>query len=349
MVLAQTEGTRLMTGVFSKKWLRSEIGWPLLLVMLSIPVPGRADSEALILGGVPGSPLHETRFADWIEATRIAMVETFGFGEDNVVVLQNREARGEDIRNAFASFAERLTADDTFFLFFIGHGSFDGTEYKFNTMGADLTAADYSEMLDSIDAGRAVVVNATNSSGGAIEQFAAENRVVVTATRTGTERNDTIFYDHFLEALDDAASDEDKNERLSVWEAFRYATLAVERFYEEQNRLATEHPQISDNGREKTGVDPDEMPSLARLINFNAAAEINVADPVLRTLLEERNQLESDIEALRFIQDTMSEQEYELGMEELLIELALKNQEARAREANTSEADPAEPNPAEQN
>ena len=338
-----------MTGARSKKWRRSTIGSLLLLGMLSVPVAGWADSAALILGGVPGSPLHETRFAEWIAATRTAMVETFGFAEDNVVVLQNREARGDDIRNAFRSFGERLTSDDTFFLFFIGHGSFDGTEYKFNTMGADLTAADYSEMLASIDAGRSVIVNATNSSGAAIESFAGENRVVVTATRTGTERNDTIFYDHFLEAIGDAASDEDKNERLSVWEVFRYATLGVERFYEEQNRLATEHPQISDNGREKTGVDPDEMPSLARLINFNAAAEINVADPVLRTLLGERNQLESDIEALRFIQDTMSEQEYELRMEELLIELALKNQEARAREADIPRSSPAEPNSAEPN
>ena len=332
-----------MTGARSKNWRPPTIGSLLLLVILAVPVAGWADSAALILGGVPGSPLHETRFAEWIDATRTAMVETFGFAENNVVVLQNREARADDIRNAFRSFSERLTSDDTFFLFFIGHGSFDGTEYKFNTMGPDLTAADYSDMLASIDAGRSVIVNATNSSGAAIESFAGENRVVVTATRTGTERNDTIFYDHFLQALGDSASDEDKNERLSVWEVFRYATLGVERFYEEQNRLATEHPQISDNGREKTGVDPDEMPSLARLINFNAAREINVADPVLRTLLEERNQLESDIEALRFIQDTMSEQEYELRMEELLIELALKNQEARAREADVPETSPVGP------
>jgi hypothetical protein len=344
MVLEKTEGTCLMIGARSKKSLRLTIGSLLLLGLLSVPVAGRADSAALILGGVPGSPLHETRFAEWIEATRIAMVETFGFAEDDVVVLQNREARGDDIRNAFTSFGNRLTADDTFFLFFIGHGSFDGREYKFNTMGTDLTAADYSEMLASIDAGRSVIVNATNSSGAAIESFAGENRVVVTATRTGTERNDTIFYDHFLDALNDAASDEDKNERLSVWEVFRYATLGVERFYEEQNRLATEHPQISDNGREKTGVDPDEMPSLSRLINFNAAAEINVADPLLRTLMEERNQLESEIEALRLIQDTMSEDEYGFRMEELLIELALKNQEARSREATTLESTPEEPN-----
>ena len=236
--------------------------------LLLIPSAAWADSAALILGGVPGSPVHETRFSEWVEATRTAMIETFGFDEKNVIVLQNREARAEDIRSTFADLGGRLTADDTFFLFFIGHGSFDGREYKFNTMGADLTAADYNELLSSIDAGRSVIVNATNSSGAAIEPFAAQGRVIVTATRTGTERNDTIFYDYFLEALADVASDEDKNERLSVWEVFRYATLAVERFYKEQNRLATEHPQISDNGREKTGVDPDEMPALGPVDPF---------------------------------------------------------------------------------
>jgi hypothetical protein len=327
MVLAKAERVGLM--------VRSIV----LLLMVS---PGLvwADSVTLILSGVPGSPAHETRFSEWTEATRQTMVDTFGFQEENVLVLQNRDARAQDIREIFSQLDARLTQDDTFFLFFIGHGSFDGTDYKFNTMGADLTASDYNDLVSSLDAGRTVIINATNSSGGAIEELAAENRVIVTATRTGTERNDTVFYDYFLEALTDGASDEDKNERLSVWEAFRYATLAVERFYSEQNRLATEHPQISDNGRENTGAEPDETPTLARLINFNSQLDAAVADPALRALMEQRDQLEADIEALRLISDTMPPEEYESRMEALLIELALKNQEVRGREQETEGDNP---------
>ena len=305
-----------------------------ILLVLFTPTLVWADSAVLILSGVPGSPEHAERFNEWADATEAAMLDTFDFDAANVRVLRNREARAQNIRDAFAELKDRIGPDDVFFLFFIGHGSFDGREYKFNTMGADLTAADYDLLLSSFGARRSVIINATNSSGAAIDQLAAENRVIVTATRSGTERNDTIFYDYFLEALADSASDEDKNERLSVWEAFRFATLGVERFYEEEGRLATEHPQISDNGGEKTSVDPDEMPVLARLIHFNVERDIEVSDPVLRTLLEEQDNLESDVEALRLVRDTMSPEEYESLMEELLIALALKSQEVRERESN---------------
>ena len=303
-----------------------------LLLAISMPAAAVADSAVLILNGVPGSPDHAERFIEWTEATRNAMIETFGFAADDVVVLSNREARAADIRDAFAGLAERVSTADVLFVFFIGHGSFDGTQYKFNILGPDLTASDYGVLLSSVGAGRTVIVNTTNSSGGVIEALAAQNRVIITATRSGTERNDTVFYDHFLEALTETASDEDKNDRLSIWEAFRYATLAVERFYTEENRLATEHPQISDNGREKTGVDSEEMPVLARLIHFNTTPEIKTSDPVLRRLLEQRRKLEEQIESLRLIKDAMPAPEYDAQMEALLIELALKSQEIRARE-----------------
>ena len=308
------------------------ISTPAAAVAISTPAAAVADSAVLILSGVPGSPDHAERFIKWTEATRTAMIETFGFAEDDVVVLSNREARADDVRNAFAGLAERVGPADVLFVFFIGHGSFDGTEYKFNILGPDLTASDYDVLLSSVGAGRTVIVNTTNSSGGAIETLAAQNRVIITATRSGTERNDTIFYDHFLEALTETASDEDKNERLSIWEAFRFAALAVERFYTEENRLATEHPQISDNGREKTGVDSEEMPVLARLIHFNTTPEIETSDPVLRRLLEQRRKLEEQIESLRLIKDAMPASDYDAQMEALLIELALKSQEIRARE-----------------
>ena len=309
-----------------------------VLVVLCLPVLARADSVALILNGVPGSPAHEERFSEWTEATRSALVDTFGFDPENVVTLER--ARAEDVESAFGRLGERVDSDDVFFLFMIGHGSFDGNAYKFNIVGPDLAAADYDRLLSSVGAGRFVVVNATNSSGGGIEDLAGPNRVIVTATRTGTERNDTVFYDHFLEAFADAASDEDKNERLSVWEAFRFATMGVERFYEEETRIATEHPQISDNGGEKTGLDTEEMPTLARVVHFNVEGEIDVADPALRALLERRRELEAELDALRLVADALPADEYEGRLEELLVALALTNQEIRAMEGAGETSDP---------
>jgi hypothetical protein len=301
----------------------------LLGLSLLPPVTAHADSLALILNGIPGSPDHEARFREWTEATREALVDDFGFSPDDVVVLTRPNE--EDIRGAFGAFGARAEADDVFYLFLIGHGSYDG-EYKFNIARADLTAADYAGLIDSLGVGRSVVINATTSSGGSIDALKAPNRVVVTATRTGSERNDTVFYQYFLEGLTTPTSDEDLNERLSVWEAFRYAAMAVTRHYEEQNLIATEHPQISDNGGDPTGVEPEEIPTLAQLTHLNTATDLEVEDPVLRGLLEDRNRIEGEIAALRANQETMTETEYDDQLEALLVELALKNQEIRAQE-----------------
>lgn len=303
--------------------------WILLCLLCLPPSVARADSLALILNGIPGTPEHEARFNEWTEATRAALVDTFGFNPDDVAVLTRPNA--EDVRAAFGELASRTDEDDVFYLFLIGHGSYDG-EYKFNIARSDLTASDYADLIDSLGVGRSVVINSTTSSGGSIEALRAPNRVVVTATRSGSERNDTVFYQYFLEGLTTPTSDADLNERLSVWEAFSYAALGVARHYEEQNLLATEHPQISDNGGEPTGAEPEEIPTVAQLTHLNSATELDVADPVLRGLMEDRNRIEGDLASLRANQDNLTEGEYEDQLEALLVELALKNQEIRARE-----------------
>jgi hypothetical protein len=319
MVLAKEKGICLMARLT-------------LVLLLLVPAAARADSLVLILNGIPPTPEHEAQFGEWTDKTRTALVENFGFPEDAVVVLPRPNA--EDIRNAFQGFAGRVGADDVFYLFLIGHGSYDGRDYKFNIVREDLTASDYSDLLSSLGAGRSVVINPTISSGASIEALRGPDRVVVTATRTGTERNDTTFYTHFLDALANPASDEDLNERLSVWEAFRYAAMSVARSYQERNLLATEHPQISDNGGEPTGADPEEIPALAQLTHFNTATDLDVEDPVLRALLEERSQLEAAIAGLRVDRGFLPEAEYERRLEDLLVELALKNREIRAREGD---------------
>jgi hypothetical protein len=196
-----------------------------LVLMMSAPFSVLADSSALILSSVPGSPQHEERFKGWTDNTRKVLIEKFGFSEDRVVVLTGRTT-AEDIRKTFAQLKGQLKPADAFFLFFIGHGSF-AEDYKFNISGPDLTAADYSRLLSTLAVGKTVIINATSASGGSIEAFAGKNRVVVTATRSGGEGNETIFYGHFLEALQNAEADEDKDQKTSVWEAFKYANAAV--------------------------------------------------------------------------------------------------------------------------
>jgi len=300
--------------------------------ILFLPVSILADSSALIVRGVAGSPEHETKFDKWTEGTQKALVEKFGFSPDRVIVLSDKKSAQAEIQKAFATLKQQLKPADTFFLFFIGHGSGEDGVYKFNISGPDYTADDYSKLLSTLPGGRMVIVLGTPASGAAIEKFAGKNRVVISATRSGQEGNDIVFYDYFLEALESPAADEDKDQKISVWEAFKYAVAGTERFYKEEGRLATEHPQISDNGTEKTDAKAKEPPLLARSTSFVVDRPIVSSDPKTQALLNQRKELEQKIEALRINKSSIPAADYDKQLEELLVQLALKNQEIRQQE-----------------
>lgn len=304
----------------------------LILLVFLLPLSSAfADSSALILTGVAGSPEHAEKFNKWTTGIQKALIDKFGFSADRVIILSDKKTAQAEIKKAFVTLKQQLKPLDTFFLFFIGHGSSE-EGYKFNISGPDFTAAEYNTLLGTLTVGRIVIVNGTNSSGAAIEPFAGKNRVIITATRSGSEGNDTVFYNYFLEALQNNAADEDKDQKVSVWEAFKYAVAGVDRFYKEEGRLSTEHPQISDNGLDKTGATSKDIPLLARSTSFQVDRPIVSSDPRLQALLNEKKEIEQKIEALRVNKSGIPEAEYEKQMEEMLVQLALKNQQIREQE-----------------
>ena len=305
---------------------------PLMVLLLFVPAFALADSSALILRGVAGDPEHEQKFEKWTAGTAKALVDKFGFSADRVIVLTDKKTAQAEIQKAFATLKQQLKPLDTFFLFFIGHGSGEDGQYKFNISGPDYTADDYNKLLGTLNVGRIVIVAATPASGASLDKFAGKNRVVITATRSGQEGNDIVFYDYFLEALQGTAADEDKDQKVSVWEAFKYAVAGTERFYKEEGRLATEHPQISDNGTEKTDAKAKEPPLVARSTSFVVDRPIVSSDPKIQTLLNQRKELEQKIEALRINKNSIPAPEYDKQLDELLLQLALKNQEIKQQE-----------------
>src|SRR5437867_1126394 len=287
-----------------------------LAFALLLPSAAWADSSALILRGVAGSEEHEQKFEKWTAGTSKALVDKFGFSADRVIVLTDKKTAQAEIQKAFATLKQQLKPLDTFFLFFIGHGSGEDGQYKFNISGPDYTADDYNKLLGTLNVGRIVIVAATPASGASLDKFAGKNRVVITATRSGQEGNDIVFYDYFLEALQGTAADEDKDQKVSVWEAFKYAVAGTERFYKDEGRLATDHAQISDNGVDKTDAKAKEPPLVARSTSFQVDRPVVSSDPKMQALLNQKKEIEQQIEALRFNKSSMLAADYDKQMEE---------------------------------
>jgi hypothetical protein len=298
----------------------------ILVAMLLFPILAHAESSALIISGAPGDEEHTKKYTAWTESTRLVLVGEMGFLPNRVIVLSNEKATQAEIKDAFAKIKDQLKPADSFFLFLIGHGSYDGLEYKFNNVGPDLTGSDFSKLLATLSASRIVVVNSSSNSGGATEAMAGKNRMIVSATKTGFEGNDTVFYEYFLAGLQKSAADENKDQKVSVWEAFKFAVDGVERFYKDTGRIATEHPQISDNGSPMSGV-VSSAPVMANLTSFNVDRPVTVADAKLQTLLDEQKQIQQKIEALQINKASMSPADFDKQIEDLILQLAQKTQQ----------------------
>jgi hypothetical protein len=140
-----------------------------------------------------------------------------------------------------------MTRDDVCLVLLIGHGTFDGTDAKFNLVGPDLESAEWLSLLKPL-AGRVVLVNTSSASFPFLERLSGPRRIVITATDSAAQRYDTVFPEYFIRALTDSHADLDKNERISVWEEFAEASARVKRYYQQRGQLSTEHALLDDNG-----------------------------------------------------------------------------------------------------
>ena len=215
----------------------------------------------------------------------------------------------------------------------IGHGTFDGREAKFNLTGPDLGVEDLKSMLARFERPIAVV-NCTSASGAFLKGLSAKGRAVVTATRSGDEINFARFGDYMSQAIADPAADLDKDDQVSLLEAFLTASKRAEEFYKSDGRLATEHALIDDNGdglgtpadwfrgvratkRAKDGAELDGARSRQLHLVPNEREFKLSADARAR-----RDELELALEQLRGRKEKLAEDEYYRQLKPILVELS---------------------------
>jgi hypothetical protein len=191
----------------------------LAATLLVLPTLAGAASFTFVVAGLGGEPEYEQRFREQAvaiaEAAKKAATE-----QSQVVVLTGEQARRDSVKREFQEFAAKMKANDNATVVLIGHGTYDGEEYRFNVPGADITGSDLTQLFDKMPAKQQLIVNATSSSGATIEQWQRPDRVVVTATKSGGERTATRFAQFWAQAVSGGAADVNKDEVVTAAEAF---------------------------------------------------------------------------------------------------------------------------------
>jgi hypothetical protein len=284
-----------------------------------------ASTFYVTVAGLGGEPDYEQRFTS--QAQEIDKLLHGSSTDAKVTTLSGPQATKANLQNALAAVSRDAKPGDAFVLMLIGHGSFDGYDYKINLPGPDISGVELASMLDRIPCTRQLVVNMTSASGGSRASLEKANRVVITATKSGNEKNATVFARFWVEALRDPSADTDKNENVSALEAFTYASRKTAEFYDTQKRLATEHPTLEDTGQ----GDGERKPSPENGEGLKAAqfsllrigsAQVAANTPEKKALLEKRDQLEEQIDKLKYEKAAMAADEYRKQLQGLLLELA---------------------------
>lgn len=288
---------------------------------------------ALILVGAAVDENRAQSFERWAFSLRELLRGDYGYSGDQVLLLLgdssgesvDGSSREDSIRSTFQTLARTIKPGDQFTMLLIGHGTGRGENAKFNIVGPDITGPQFAKLMDSINTQNIVVVNTTSASHDFSKALAANGRVIVSATRSPAEKYDTVFPHFFVEALRDHAADRDKNGRVSVLEAFRFAKNGVDSYFKERGILPSERAVLDDNGDGVFSDRPDSRGDgrLAQIayLDVAVAASGDLA-PEAAALRMQMNNLERDIFNLRSSKSQLGEADYWAQLEPLLIELA---------------------------
>jgi len=298
-----------------------------------------ATKYAVILTGPSVGEETISTFRQWSFSLHDILIRDYGYSSDAITLLIERgeEAFPDnprvdgacDIAGIQAQFAElqsKVQPGDQLTIFLIGHGSGRDEESKFNIVGPDITGEQFASILDNFESQDLVIVNTTSASYGFSTSLSGEGRVVISSTRSPAERYDPIFSRYFIEALENKNGDRDKNNRVSMLEAFTYARQSVDQWYEDQGRLASEHAGLDDNGDVLFSLDPTPTELDGRLAEI-AYLDVLVSEnedlsPEALALKARVQQLERNVFILRGRKADFLEDDYWQQMESLLIDLA---------------------------
>ncbi len=302
-----------------------------VLILGCATVAGAQDAggtHLVVISGVSGEPRIGAQWQGMTLALHTAATQRFGIAASRVTVLTEDSTRDADrvrgrsskatIERVLGGLARSLTVSDRLVVIIIAHGSSLTGATRVNLTGPDMTPADFARLLAPATTPAIAFIHTGSASGEFAEALAGPRRIVITATKSAREQNETLFPGPFVRALTTDDGDTDKDGRVSLLEAFTYAQREVAQYFTAGNLLPTEHPLLVDGaegGRART---------------FYLQQTSGSEGPLSAAALQARAEVQARIDSLRARRSTMTEEAYLEALEPLIVELAERTRALRA-------------------
>lgn len=290
-----------------------------------------ARQELIVIIGAPGTDEYRTAFETWAARWKVAAERAAA----DCTVIGAGDHSAADLKELTAAIAASIAVETTepLWIVFIGHGTFDGRTASLNLSGPDMTSPQIAEMLQTAKRPIAFIACASCSSPF-INALSAPDRIVITATKDGNQIQYSRFGDAMSQAIGGLDADINRDGQTSLLEAWLFASRRTAEFYATEGRLVTEHALLDDNGdskgtraevyeadRLKTNIEnADQLDgTLASRWHLVRSDEERRLTPEQR---QTRDDLELQLEELRRRKDELTDAEYLLQLEPILVPIA---------------------------
>lgn len=291
---------------------------------------GDESQQIIVVVGAEGTAEFGQMFGEWADRWQ----STAEAGEIPCRVI-GRDSATDDRKQLEQSLSQAgsVQTSEPLWIVLIGHGTYDSRVARFNLRGRDISAAEISDALASVQRPVAVI-NCTSCSAPFINALTGPNRTVISATKDGGEFQFARFGAAMSEAIGGLEADISRDGQTSLFEAWLFAARRTAEYYESDGRLATEHSLLDDNGDGKgtryevfQGVRPKDSIRNQNELDGKLAVRWHLVRSEAEKSLSseqraERDQLEVQLEDLRKRKTQFSEEQYLTELEKVLVPLA---------------------------
>jgi hypothetical protein len=220
-------------------------------LILYFPFVAAADGQsyALVVAGDGTDANFVENYKDWAVRLHKVLTGDCGIPAANVRVLMEKKelapqvaadvSTKENVIKEFDGFAAKVKAGDQVIVVYIGHGTQQNNVGKLCLPGPDISSDETAELLNKLKTTEVIFINSSPCSDAFLEKCSKPGRVVITATNTNAEGNETYFMEFFLKAYEER--DKAKTPSLSILDAFNSAATNCPKWYLRQYWADAEH------------------------------------------------------------------------------------------------------------
>ena len=152
----------------------------------------------------------------------------------------------ENLKKTIKNLASSVQSEDRFIFYYIGQANVVAGKLRLNLPGQDITHEQLAEWIKQIKACSILLVLDCPGAGMAVRTLTGQGRVVIGAS-TAEQHYSTRFSEYFIPSLLDSKSDTDGDGKISLLEAFTFASKQLDDWYLSRLFLKTETPILEDN------------------------------------------------------------------------------------------------------